>query len=408
MKKLFAMILILALLLPGAAVTSETSKLEGGGWDTPEQAVLAYLDAMNRADVGGMLSTFAMESFAAHVDTRLFVERIKGMDPTMLYGVPVTGNYSRSLMIAARYGMLAKSLVQQYAEYCAKFSQSRTGSYIQATPEDMQAFEDAFAASCMHGLAGHVEFVEWINPAQLTQGKITLPNNGRNGAAVIAYYGADDIAELAAHIRVNGLDGLQVMQCVKYGDRWFNGAYGGQIANIMGVSVLLQPLTLPDDMEQAQQFWDGVLAEDCAEACAQWDALRLSGLAGTRWLLKQVSVPGVAVAQDKNSAESAEGLSVFAELRFYSFGGALINVYGSAALQEQLSMIWGNACICMSWRETDGKLEIEQIRGMNKSHIVLDLALDGVTLNPATNLLFGADTVTFQLSSGVAVTFEKR
>ena len=69
MKKPIVFLLILALacsFLPFAA--AESGRLEGAGYDTPEEALLAYIDALNRGDVGGMLSTFALESYVEHAD----------------------------------------------------------------------------------------------------------------------------------------------------------------------------------------------------------------------------------------------------------------------------------------------------------------------------------------------------
>ena len=52
MQKLMALMLVLALLVPAAL--AETTH-EGAGYDSPEDAVLAYIEALNRGDVDDML-----------------------------------------------------------------------------------------------------------------------------------------------------------------------------------------------------------------------------------------------------------------------------------------------------------------------------------------------------------------
>ena len=82
MKKLFVCLLALLLTIPALAEASDALRprrdeavedapdvtlaglrFEGEGYESPEEAVAAYLEAMRNGDVAGMLSTFAIETY---------------------------------------------------------------------------------------------------------------------------------------------------------------------------------------------------------------------------------------------------------------------------------------------------------------------------------------------------------
>ncbi|MBP5763128.1 MAG: hypothetical protein J6W48_09170, partial [Lachnospiraceae bacterium] len=55
----------------------KTAKLEGDGYETPEEAVTAYAEYLQAGDFDGILSTFAMESFEENYSVEEFYDRIR-------------------------------------------------------------------------------------------------------------------------------------------------------------------------------------------------------------------------------------------------------------------------------------------------------------------------------------------
>ena len=55
--------------------------MEGPGYDSPEEAVTAYLEAMKKGDARGMLSTFAIETYVAEMDAQAYLERMWAFTP---------------------------------------------------------------------------------------------------------------------------------------------------------------------------------------------------------------------------------------------------------------------------------------------------------------------------------------
>lgn len=121
MKKL--LVCLLALLLAAAPALGEEAAdgsahaFEGSGFDSPEEAVTAYLEAMQEGDVQGMLSTFAIETYVDNVDAQTYLTRMGAFVPDDQEGVPLSNAYAREIAISRRYAGLADQLYMQYLYY---------------------------------------------------------------------------------------------------------------------------------------------------------------------------------------------------------------------------------------------------------------------------------------------------
>ena len=74
MKKLLICLLALMLAaIPALGEGTETGAIEGPGFDSPEEAVSAYLEALKNGDAAGMLSTFAIETYVAEMDAQAYL-----------------------------------------------------------------------------------------------------------------------------------------------------------------------------------------------------------------------------------------------------------------------------------------------------------------------------------------------
>ena len=306
--------------------------LEGPGYATPEEAVLAYVDAMNRGDVDGMLSTFAIETFTDRADPELWLRHTHALKTYSLSkSIPASDTFVRSMIALNRRYLFTESLKGVYI-YTAipDYSARKLG-----TAEERQALADQLRASPLHDMAGHVEFVRWADPVKLTRGHIADFRTGGDFMEQLAYTGGDDFTELVAELRVNGRLAFQPMTCVRYGGRWYNLEYSTRIAYYAGAKESWkQMFWMPDDDEAAA--CEQALAAEYPEESARWDALQQSDMAGARWPLASLSVPDVTVCDSAEAAESSDGMAAWAEIHFTRVGGAMITVCVSPALQQQL------------------------------------------------------------------------
>lgn len=351
MKKPIVFLLILALacsFLPFAA--AESGRLDGAGYDTPEEALLAYIDALNRGDVGGMLSTFALESYVEHADPSVQIN-VRGFFLTHdLLSIPCPDDYSRSLVLHARYGSLATSLLQSVVECAAKLD-GRPISF--ETSEDRKEFAALFADSPLNGLIGHVEFVRWLSPVDLTDG--SFPDSIVMSGTPLALSGGDDYTELAALLEINGYPAVQAMQCVRYGEKWYNLQFGGVCASALGWTPLEYPLHILTPEER--QKLEAAVASAYPEENARWDALGRSGLSGARFSLSSLTAGEIAVHNSPEDAQADGGMGLWAELHFFRTGAAMVTLAASPALQEKLSMDDAVARLLLSWTPGEGVTE---------------------------------------------------
>ena len=242
MKKLFATLLALALLASCCAALAEAPKFEGEGYDSPEAAVEAYIEAFNAGDAWGMLSTFAVETAVDHVDQKAVVERMHAWPPATAEATPVFNDYSRDVAILARVGQLVDSLRQSMLTYAWP---EDYGEYTGATvifksdnvSEEIEAFYAGFAASDFVDWAGKVSVTGYLTPEEL--GLAELFQNEKNQTRIEQnriMYGTDELAERAALLNVAGKQGVQFMQCARFGDRWYNYTTSGNLAILAGIN----------------------------------------------------------------------------------------------------------------------------------------------------------------------------
>ena len=126
MKKLLICLLALMLTVPALAeapgglrprrdeAVEETPevaadvRLEREGYESPEEAVVAYLEALKKGDVEGMLATFAIETYVSEMDAQADLARMGSFQPGYGMRQPLGGEYQRQVAVAARYGQLAE------------------------------------------------------------------------------------------------------------------------------------------------------------------------------------------------------------------------------------------------------------------------------------------------------------
>lgn len=76
-----------------------SSRYEGSGFDTPEEAALWYLAGIRNLDFEQILSAFAWETQAAHFDFRAFISRIQNIVISYHPGMPASNGLLLSAMV---------------------------------------------------------------------------------------------------------------------------------------------------------------------------------------------------------------------------------------------------------------------------------------------------------------------
>ena len=323
------------------------------------------------------------------------MQYLQSINPMLLAAVPVNGAYSRSLLINARRAQIANRLFQQYIQISAQLDNMAVPLQDAAARQEML---DRFANSPANAWEGNVKLVGWVNPALLSE-TIGYPMNMVSAMFQSAYFDLDDVAWEAAHLNIAGENAILLVQCAKYGDRWFNQELSGMPGMVLGLPTTAAGMIFSSDSELGSMI--GLLSNPLAALVAP-DATRLldanaaSDLSGTRWALTAISgLDGATVCARPDEPAQASGLAAWGELKFMRVG-ALATLRVSPAASQALETDEQRLYLGLAWTDMNGSLELMEMRGMGikPEHEGNSIALDG-------------DALTLNLWNGVTLTFEK-
>ncbi len=371
--------------------TGHIGSFEGPGYDTPEDAVLAYIDAMNRGSVTDMLSTFAIESYAEHADQVSNFRRFKSFSMSTVNAMPTYSPYSRELMLYMRYGELVRQLYNHYVEATV---QTEGATIMTPDAASYQELLDKFSNSPVDHWFGNIEFVEWLEPAGITP-KLLLAPIVCNTAYRTMSAGAEDSAVLTAHIRLNGTDAIQSMGCLKYGNRWYNSELNNSLSSILDLNNYAAGLIFPSGVSD----WDMselLKATPNGETQIMLTAWNYSGLTGTKWLLTAINQPGILVTDTPDGIREKDIACLYASLHFMSRGGATADIQFSPILDSVIADGYPSIKAAMAWTNVDGNLKCVHGYALYTS----GMELDGITG------IRSGDTLVLRWPEGMEASFQ--
>ena len=263
-KKLFyAVWLVVAMFIccPAALLADNTSssKMEGDGYDTPEEAILAFADALKEGDLDQIISTFAIETYCDNYDTALAMQRTGTVLAETLWKngnivAPSENDFYTDLNVNSRRGKIAEQLKSNIAmisldnivhsddEILRNVGEALLNGTIyheddQGLPaskltELVEAFNDIPDFSDMD-VSEPISFLMFsaLNDNYISEQSFTnmfrqtLPN------------GADGMTELGLILENDDSLYLITMNIVKYGDKWYNCSLGGFISMALGIDM---------------------------------------------------------------------------------------------------------------------------------------------------------------------------
>ena len=100
---------------------------ESAGYATPEDAVSAYIEALQQADLQVMARAFAIETFAANYDFTGYLELIRAYSPTAPIKLPASDPFNVALNIESRSAQVVGGILYQYLKLVLSGSLPRAG-----------------------------------------------------------------------------------------------------------------------------------------------------------------------------------------------------------------------------------------------------------------------------------------
>ncbi len=253
MKRIAALLAAILLLISplSALAEDDAGRIEGPGFDTPEAAVTAYIEAFQQNDLNAMLSTFAMESFVEHYDLAKYVKRIGAYNLNVGY-VPNLGEYSAALNLEFRRAQIAGFIRQQYLSFTGATCIDGMPIPCEKDTPGEEFLASIFATDDAPMLSA-IEFEgEILEPSELESVReyYYAKANLNNITLQTTYYGGESFRSFAAMFKINGEPYVLAMDVILYGGRWYNLTPYGILSALMRIDSFsggLSPYPVPED-----------------------------------------------------------------------------------------------------------------------------------------------------------------
>jgi hypothetical protein len=210
---------------------SAGGKIEGPGYDTPEDAAKAYLEALKNQDVDAMVATFAVESYAENYDLQALFERLQCYSPSLEMKLPAGSDYNNELNIEGRRAAILKLIESQYFLYNVPSASLESTSNLTDNPNLISDMEK----DTKNYVFSDLKITGTMAPEEMTDLYLS-ENNQENIAKQVKPYGVDskDVANVVITFEADGDTWYFCPQMICYDGRWYIQTLAGNLASILG------------------------------------------------------------------------------------------------------------------------------------------------------------------------------
>ena len=223
-------------------VVKHSIRLEGNGFDTPEEAVTYYLEGLKNLDFDQILGAFAWETQAEHFSTEAKIRRTQAYNSVLKPRLLGDSDFVRTAnlfslfaaQIDASYASLDLYILQEDHQ-----NETATGSISLTEDAAFEEFKSKFNNGRVEKLA-ELTNIRFFTPDQVTDNKFSMEQNQQSYIRQNAMYGADETVDLPAVAEV----GDEILYCcptvARYGEKWYLVSVSSMTSNILGVNYMSQ------------------------------------------------------------------------------------------------------------------------------------------------------------------------
>lgn len=206
---------------------AKRERTESEGYDTPEDAVTAYLEGLRACDTEKMLSTFAVESYAENYDMQAYLEYMQTyMFLEQEISLPPVNDFIAAMISSDRKEQLKEEALSQgnalYLWDCY---------YHDTEPEQDALFEWEELQEMLD--LGSIEVVEFVLPETIAE-KSASEQVDALRAQRCGICGADQQQDCVVIFTCGGEKYCLFMEEVQYNGRWYNKEFGNFAYSAIG------------------------------------------------------------------------------------------------------------------------------------------------------------------------------
>ena len=215
----------------GAKSVGTAGKIEGSGYDTPEDAAKAYLEALKNQDIDAMVAAFAVESYAEHYDLQAMYERLQAYTPSLEMKLPAGSDYNNEWNIQGRRASILSQIEYQYFQYNVPSANMDSTMVLTDNPNlisDMKKDTKNYVFS-------DLKITGTMAPEDLSDQYLSKINQENIGKQVKAY-GVDskDVANVVITFEADGGSWYFCPQMIRYDGRWYIQTLSGNLSALLG------------------------------------------------------------------------------------------------------------------------------------------------------------------------------
>ena len=238
-------------------VEAAPAPVRQGGFDSPEDAVAAYLEGLRDMDLDRMIDAFAIEA-VKHFNMEAHLDWIGVYQPTREMPLPNANELTTAMNIEMRRGEVVYMIRTQYlilSQFDFAMQRVEAGE-IDDFIRDMNA---ALNAPELHTL----RILGFIPPETIE--RYDTESNQDNMARNARVSGAEQVVSRIAVFELGGNKGVLFVDAVEYGGRWYIGTFGGNAATLAGIPFHVHGLVV-----FPPEYMDEFLEEFAASIITDW------------------------------------------------------------------------------------------------------------------------------------------
>lgn len=212
-------------------------RYEGPGYDTPEDAAIAYLYGLRDRDYLSMISTFAIESYIDNYDLNAFLARVKSYTLSFEVRIPTNDKESRELNILYRLSKVVDMMLMQYLYITIPTAYSEGGLRILQTEEEQKTFLETVNSEMAAYPFADLEILDVLQANQVDE-RYDMELNQKNIAnqAMTFTREVKNVANLGVVFRADNHKWMFCPQLVSYNDCWYIASLQGNLAHLQGIN----------------------------------------------------------------------------------------------------------------------------------------------------------------------------
>lgn len=219
------------------------------GFNSPEAAVIAYLEGLRDSDLDRMINAFALEVYIENYDFEAFLNRVRAYIPMQEVRMPNTNEFVTAMNIESRRASIIDGITFQYISLSdpdfdvslpITIEEGEAGAFISHLNDNLDALDLL-----------SLEILGFIPPEALIE--IYLSEANQN---ILVYQavvqGVDELVNCVAVFELDGNRYLLTVEVGNFDGQWYLLQLGGNVSALLGIGWQQQgiiPVESIDDLD---------------------------------------------------------------------------------------------------------------------------------------------------------------